>query len=105
MSARSALVRQLPCIACEIQKCDQPYPTEEHHQNLDGHAGQKRLGDDYSVPLCKWHHRGVCQPIGPEAMRLFYGPSLARESKAFRQRYGSDEKLLEMTNERLREVA
>lgn len=52
MSERSALVRQLPCVACSIYATGQHSRTEVHHLNLDGHAGQVRRGDDFSIPLC-----------------------------------------------------
>jgi hypothetical protein len=48
MSSRSVLIRALPCIACTIESCVQPNPTEEHHLNFDGKAGQKRRGEEYS---------------------------------------------------------
>ena len=102
MSARSPLVRALPCLACEKEGVEQPLPTEEHHLNLDGHAGQERLGDDYSVPLCKWHHRGDPPEKMTASKATFeYGPSLARSSKLFRAAYGYDDELLAATNERI----
>lgn len=102
MSARSPLVRAMPCIACEIEGVQQPSPTEEHHLNLGGKAGQKRLGDEYSIPLCGHHHRG--EPPGEitasQALYIF-GPSLARNSKLFRATYGTDQELLARVNARL----
>jgi hypothetical protein len=100
LSYRSQLIHQLPCLACVQENLSvQCGKTEEHHLNLGGRAGQKRLGDDYSVPLGEWHHRG--QP--PEGMTVteatkLYGPSLAKSSRKFRQRYGRDIELLERTN-------
>ena len=103
MTSRNLLIKALPCIACELEECAQLQPTEAHHLNLGGKAGQKRRGDDYSIPLCAWHHRSV----PPEGMRsgdaVFYmGPSLAGSSKRFRELYGTDDELLERTNARLR---
>lgn len=102
MSARSPLIRAMPCIACEIERQTQPNRTTEHHLNLGGMAGQKRRGDEYSVPLCEWHHQGY--PPGDMTASdatFVYGPSLPRSSKRFRQTYGSDDYLLELTNQRL----
>jgi hypothetical protein len=107
MSGRSPHVRSLPCLACQIEglaiQCGR---TEEHHLNLGGLAGQKRRGNEYSIPLGAWHHRGV----PPEGMTAdmasrTYGPSLARSSKLFRFTYGSDDQLLALTNLKLQAVA
>jgi hypothetical protein len=106
MSARSEHVRALPCIACQIEGIQQPAPTEEHHLNLGGKAGQKRRGDDYSIPLCAWHHRGdPAKGMTADLTTYTYGPSLARSSKLFRFTYGSDDQLLALTNLKLKEVA
>jgi hypothetical protein len=107
VSARSPLVRALPCIACTIEGLpEQCGPTEEHHLNLDGHAGQKRLGDEYSIPLGRYHHRGE-PPPGMTAVdaAIKYGPSLARQSRQFRAQYGVDSELLRRTNELLEALA
>ncbi len=105
MSARSMLVKQLPCCACEIEDVHQPNPTEAHHLNLGGHAGQKRLGDKYQIPLCQWHHRSA-RPVGMtiDAMTGLYGPSLATDSRQFRFAYGTDDVLLAATNHKLAQL-
>lgn len=103
MSERSPLIHGLQCIACAANGFPQLQRTEEHHLNSGGNAGQKRRGDAYSIPLCSWHHRGE-PPEGfnatPAYQRL--GPSLARQSKQFRERYGSDDTLLKVTNATLK---
>jgi hypothetical protein len=101
MSARSLQVKRLPCVACEIEEVAQPLPTEEHHLNGGGQAGQKRRGDDFSIPLCKWHHQAR-RPLGmsTDAMTHLYGPSL-KDSRQFRLAYGSDDALLARTNFKL----
>jgi hypothetical protein len=95
-------VKALPCIACQIEGCHQHTPTEAHHLNLGGKAGQKRRGDDYTIPLCTWHHRGD-PPEGVTASDAAYylGPSLQRSSKRFRETYGTDDELLERTSKAL----
>ncbi len=102
MSARSLLIHRLPCICCVIRGMSQPNRTEEHHCNLDGHAGQRRRGDDCSVSLCRWHHRGIL-PIGMDRYKAqtIYGPSLTDGSKLFHQVFPDDDTLLAMTNARL----
>lgn len=92
----------MPCIACRLGNHEQIMPTEAHHLNLGGNAGQKRRGDDYSIPLCSWHHRSDTPPdVTKAAMTAKYGPSLATNSKAFRRHYGFDDDLLVETNMRL----
>ena len=104
---RNLLVKRLPCIACELFGVyRQPFPTEAHHLNLDGKAGQKRRGDEFSIPLCQWHHVGKLTPgVALVAMTALYGPSLARQSKRFREVFGNDDHLLSITDENLRSVA
>jgi hypothetical protein len=77
-------------------------PTQEHHLNLGGNAGQKRRGDEFSIPLGPWHHVG--EP--PRGMTkadaaIKFGPSLALQSRQFRAAYGSDDELLAVTNAKL----
>lgn len=103
---RNLRIKELPCIACEIEGCAQLMPTEAHHLNLDGKAGQKRRGDDYTIPLCTWHHRGVApEGIKPGDAAFYMGPSLQQNSKLFRYTYGSDDHLLALTNGKLERVA
>lgn len=102
MSARSALILALPCLACEMEQVPQPNRTQEHHLNLGGKAGQKRRGNAYSVPLCAWHHVAHAPNGMTKARATFlYGPSLAGHSKLFRSLYGSDDSLLAKTNAQL----
>ncbi len=99
---RFEALKELGCIACiktlgiRALHCG---PTEIHHLNLGGKAGQKRLGHDFTIPLGPWHHRAVLALgwTSSESAR-FYGPSLAKQSKAFRERYGSDGELLAEVN-------
>lgn len=99
MSTRSASILALPCLACVMERCTQPSRSEVHHLNLGGMAGQKRRGDEFSIPLCSWHHRSE-PPEGYTKQRAFlaYGPSLAGHSRLFRALYGSDDALLAKTN-------
>jgi hypothetical protein len=39
--------------------------------------------------------------IDSKVMAVLYGPSLAKQSKAFRQTFGTDDQLLALTNEKL----
>lgn len=99
-------LRQVGCLCC-IENLAlglwqvTTLPTEIHHLNAGGHAGQKRRGDDATVPLCSWHHRGVLLPargMTRLTMTIRFGPSLAGGSKPFRAVYGDDDSLLRRAN-------
>lgn len=100
--ARFEKLRNLGCIACHMnahQFARMLRQPEIHHLNLGGLAGQKRRGHDDTVPLCPWHHRSECvNGFSTAVMAQAFGPSLARESKAFRERYGTDDELLARVN-------
>ncbi len=104
---RFSALREMGCIACIINAnglwCGKP---EVHHLNLGGHAGMKRRGDDATICLGAWHHRGE-PPNGMTATDAYVllGPSLARNSVQFRAEYGVDDTLLAMTDEQLRRIA
>jgi hypothetical protein len=89
------------CVACRKDGRFN-FNTQTHHLNLGGRAGQKRIGHDATIPLCAWHHTGL-PPNGKDSKwaTQFMGPSLAKSSKAFRERYGTDEELLSLTNDLL----
>ena len=92
--ARQDRAREMGCICCLMlglplhQHCG---AIEIHHQNLDGKAGQKQLGQDFTVALGGWHHRGALPPSETNrSMAEVFGPSLAVSSRAFRARFGDD---------------
>lgn len=91
----------LGCIACWLRDMTFRYP-EIHHLNAGGKAGQKRRGHEYTIPLCSWHHQGTTI-FGYTALSMAekYGPSLAKQSKRFREEYGTDDELLAKVNARL----
>ena len=100
---RCQRIYQIGCLAC--RKRGWFNPCQAHHLNEDGKAGQKRRGDAETVGLCPWHHVG--EPIGNmTAMdcRARLGPSLKLESKAFREKFGSDNELLEWQNQLIEEA-
>lgn len=93
-SARMARIKQLRCVAC----WDTPFccgVTEIHHLL----SGGRRRGHAFSVPLGVWHHRGIPLPSYSliEATAIF-GPSLRLSSRAFHERYGTDDELLAKVN-------
>ena len=95
---RFAALKSMPCVTCP--GCG---PTEIHHLNASGRAGQKRRGDEFTIPLGSWAHRGV--PLtgkNSSDMEIIFGPSLARSSRKFRSTYGADDVLLAIVNKSLR---
>ena len=92
---RFRYIREIGCICC--RRYGYYAAPEVHHQNFGAHAGGKRLGDEYTVGLCRWHHRGVEKP----PCRV--GPSLAKEPRRFREIFGTDEALLAEQNELISE--
>jgi hypothetical protein len=78
-----------------------PIPCEVHHLTVGGKHGQKRRGHRFTVGLNPWSHRGV--PFGPYSAReckAMFGPSYAKEPRAFRELY-PDELLLAWQDELL----
>lgn len=97
---RYTRLREMLCIACTLEGMPQPMFPEIHHLNGGGHAGQKRRGDEFTIPLCPWHHQG--RPPDPmttiAGAYIEYGPSLKHHSRQFREKYGSDDYLLTCVN-------
>lgn len=95
-------LKELGCVASWMEGFPM-MPAEIHHLNEGGKAGQKRRGDEFTIPLSPWHHRGVVMTGHTRAsMREQFGPSLAHESRAFRERYGTDDELLAKVNDWIR---
>lgn len=74
---------EVGCVAC-LQDGNLVTPCDAHHLLDTG----RRRGDEYTIALCAWHHRGVDPRPGQELT-----PSLAREPAQFHLRYGSDDHL------------
>jgi hypothetical protein len=92
-------IKAIGCIACRLRGLDKRVLCEVHHLL----SGGRRLGHDFTVGLCPWHHRRV--PFGDwldhaNCLRLL-GPSLAGGSKPFHAEFGSDGDLLKYQNELL----
>lgn len=87
-------IQSIGCVACVIDGIYQN-PPEIHHLV----SGKKRLGHDYTVGLCCFHHRAVVPyPYTYEQVREASGPSYAMEPEAFKKQYGTQEELLEFQN-------
>jgi len=88
--AHLAAVKAMPCIACGLD-----WSIEVHHTL----SGNRRRGHMYVLPLCPWCHRGEpYDDMTAKDMEAVIGPSLARSSRRFHERYGSDDELLAQVN-------
>lgn len=92
---RDVAIRDIGCIACLkrgiFSHC------EKHHLLTTGlHGNGKRRGEQFTVGLCTYHHRGA-HGVGTERareMRDHYGPSYADNAGEFRVIFGDDADLL-----------
>lgn len=80
---RWELIRAWGCVICG-------QPAEIHHLK----SGNVRIGHDYTIGLCSFHHRGIPTPYDP----CNEGPTLMDGSRAFHEKWGDDEFLLETQN-------
>lgn len=109
--ARLDAIHAMPCIACDMEATfakrrgesfdGQPFPTEAHHivdKGYRAHSG----GHSATLPLDAWHHRGIClEGLTAREMTFLYGPSLARQKRAFIAIYGAERELLAVIDARL----
>jgi hypothetical protein len=94
--------RRIGCVACRQRGVF--HRADVHHLLRGG----KRRGHRYTIPLCPWHHRGILPGGARERFALLdfemvYGSSLAHDAPAFHHWFGSDEKLLAITDKLLAE--
>ena len=101
---RCDAIHEIGCIACH--KLDKPYtPCQVHHINLDDKAGQKRLGELFTVGLCPWHHEAIRPDCYTEEWMLGeFGPSRKLHSRAFKAKFGNGDALLVYQDERIAEL-
>jgi hypothetical protein len=94
---RFSLLPQVGCICCKAYGIHNEW-VQIHHIV----EGNKRLGHQYTIPLCYWHHENV----PPEGMtrkqaEAKVGPSL-KSKKKFNEVFGGEIELLEWTNKALK---
>jgi len=94
---RWALIGDDGCLCCRLLLGIRRF-CEIHHQTVGGKHGAPRLGHDFTIGLCPWHHRGEAF-VGEDADT--WGPSYAKTPKAFRDEFGSDSWLLGVQNNRI----
>jgi hypothetical protein len=92
-------LRDIGCIACRIKGYTIPCGPVEIHHLVD--KGYRRLsgGNQATIPLSSWHHRG--EPIIDHSvtwMRSMFGPSMRLESREFTKVYGTQRELLARVN-------
>jgi hypothetical protein len=102
---RYEALREIGCVACHMEGQNNCVVPEIHHLVDKGyrkHSG----GNQATIPLCAWHHRGE-PPIDftVRFMRARYGPSMRLESREFAKVYGTQRELLARVNEMLKEHA
>lgn len=98
-------IHEMACVCCQLNCGPLMYPVEAHHIIFNGY---RRLsgGHQSTIPLCRWHHPGVCFDRSTATeMAEAYGPSLALSKRVFVLRYGSERQLLLLVNDRMRETA
>jgi hypothetical protein len=99
-AARFEAIKRGGCMACRINdarlqpRCDGE-GSDAHHLL----SGGRRRGHDFTIALCPWHHRSIRPDDCPNDTHAFhkYGPTV-RESRDFRETYGSDDELLAVQN-------
>jgi len=94
-------LRRLGCICCRA-KGHWFRDIQIHHITEAG----RRLGNEYSIPLCPWHHQGY--PVFGDADRgmseRWLGPSLAVSKKKFIAEFGTEKELLKKVDDELKEL-
>lgn len=84
------------CVPCWLEAKLQgrkwiPEPCDIHHVQQANQCGHHR----FTYGNCPWHHRGIPKnDLTDTQMRSIFGPSKAKEPKAYRARYGSEDDLL-----------
>ena len=99
MNDRLKQMSAKPCIACRLHGAAQPNRTEVHHivdRGYRKHSG----GHESTIPLCQWHHRGVClDGYTGTQMTEKWGPSMALAKRDFVRTYGTERELLKLVND------
>lgn len=91
---RVEIIKEIGCICCLMEGLGKRY-CEWDHLTISGFT----QGHNFSIGICPWHHRGICEEDMTSSMMLAkYGPSKAKGSKTFHQKYGYQEFLLGYQN-------
>lgn len=86
----------ISCLACLLAGHKNSHA--DYHHVVEGN---KRLGHQYGLPLCLWHHRGerdpVVQGVTHEEIEKSLGPSL-KSKRRFIDRFGEERMLVDLTD-------
>lgn len=91
---RFRLLNDIGCLPCRMRGLGHQYGDIHHIL----HAG-KRQSHQHTICLCKWHHVGAEPNVPDKVAEEHKGPSLAKNKRAFYNEFGSEEELLEATNQ------
>jgi|SRR6185437_2494416 len=101
---RYAALRELGCVACLLKGYTIPCGYAEIHHLVDHGYRTHSGGNQATIPLGPWHHRGEPRiDYTATEMRQIWGPSMFHESKEFARLYGGQRELLAKVNEMLSE--
>ena len=91
---RVVRMKELGCLPCR-KEGRFAYCPELHHPT----EGGRRISDDLMYPCCKWHHQGTLPADCKSSSEAFtkYGPSLAKNKRAYIVAYGTERELLAET--------
>lgn len=101
---RDVAIREVGCIATWI-RFGQFAPCEKHHLLSTGrHGNGKRRGEQATIGLTTYYHRGyrysgLQEKMTREEAKQYFGPSYADSPREFREVFGDDETLLAKQNE------
>ena len=99
---RYEAMRDIGCLACLLSDMKSQCGKVTMHHLVDKGYREHSGGNQATIPLGEWHHQGI--PLMNRTvtwMRNMYGPSMALESKAFAELYGSQRALLAEVNKLL----
>ena len=91
-------MKESGCIATMIATNRYSQPPDIHHLT----SGGRRRGDEYTIALSPWNHRGLTNGMTKQRCTGLYGPSFAHGRREFAAFFGDDDRLLAIQNEVLR---
>lgn len=87
--AQQERMSRVAILPCSVNNEDCSAGVQVHHITKTG----RRLGHDFTIPLCFNHHHNQTP--------LLYGEAVHKGTKAFEEKYGTQFEMLERTNELL----
>jgi hypothetical protein len=99
-SIRITRMMRLGCVACAYLEI--PHVAHENHHILSGNI---RMGDWYTLPLCRGHHQGDWSPEQKELIEPHQRVAISDGRKAFTRIYPSEREMWETVQRRLKLTA